>query len=148
MRKETARLMVASAVLAFGVVGCASGPKTQAPAPAPTPKSYVIPGVNFEFNSAKLTPKANGLLDEAASGIKQTPNTMYEVAGHTDSIGSDAYNLRLGGQRAASVVQGLQSRGVSASQLTAKSYGESKPVASNETAEGRAQNRRVEINPK
>lgn len=108
----------------------------------------MIPGVNFEFNSAKLTPKANSLLDEAAAGMKQTPSTMYEVAGHTDSVGSDAFNLRLGGQRAASVVQGLPSRGVPASQMTAKSYGESKPVASNATAEGRAHNRRAEINPK
>lgn len=148
MRKETARLMVASAVLAFGVVGCASGPKHEAPAPAPTPKSYVIPGVNFEFDSAKLTPKANSLLDEAAAGMKSTPKTMYEIAGHTDSKGSDAYNLRLGGQRAGSVVRALEQRGVPASQMTAKSYGESKPVASNDTDAGRAQNRRVEINPR
>lgn len=117
-----------------------------APAPAPTPQKYVLGDILFDFDSAKLKPAGVAVVKEFAANAKAT-GAKYEIAGHTDSKGSDAYNLRLGGQRAGAVVTEAMRQGVPASQMTAKSYGESKPVASNDTDAGRAQNRRVEINP-
>ena len=142
-------LFLASGAAALLITGCASGPKHEAPPPAPAPvKSYRIEGVNFDFDSAKLTPAAKGVLDEAASGIKAASGHTFDVVGHTDSVGSDAYNQGLGQRRADSVTEALVSRGVPASQLRTSSMGERQPIASNSTAEGRAQNRRVDITPK
>jgi len=73
------------------------------------------------------------------------PELNVEIQGHTDSIGSAAYNLNLSQRRADAVKAYLISQGVNASTLTAKGYGKTKPISSNETAEGRAQNRRVEF---
>jgi OOP family OmpA-OmpF porin len=103
--------------------------------------------VNFEFDSAKLTPAAKGILDEAAAGAKAASSTTFNVVGHTDSVGSDAYNMDLGQRRADSVKEALVSRGVPASQLRTSSMGKRQPIATNATAEGRAENRRVEITP-
>lgn len=148
MITDASRVLLAGAVLALGLAGCASGPKQEAPPPAPAPApSYVIKGVNFEFDSAKLTPQANAILDEAAAGVKGQPSVHYEVAGHTDSVGSDKYNQGLSNRRAMSVKDALVKRGVPAQQLTTRGYGESNPIASNATAAGRAENRRVEIHP-
>lgn len=146
MIANASRVVLISAGLAFGLAGCASGPKQEAPAPAPAP-SYVIKGVNFATDSAKLTPKANAILDEAAAGIKSQSGVHYAVDGHTDSVGSDKYNQGLSERRANSVKSALVQRGVPATQLTTRGYGESNPVASNATAAGRAENRRVEIKP-
>jgi len=141
-------LFLASGAAALLITGCASGPKHEAPPPAPAPvKSYRIEGVNFEFDSAKLTPTAKGILDEAASGIKAASTHTFNVVGHTDSVGSDAYNMALGQRRADSVKEALVGRGVPASQLRTSSMGKREPIASNSTAEGRAQNRRVDITP-
>jgi len=136
--------LAATALLA----GCASGPKNVAPAAAPAPvaKTYVIEGVNFATASAALTSGAEIKLAEAAKGIKES-NAKYEVAGYTDSRGSDQYNMGLSDRRANSVRNDLIKRGVPAAQLTARGYGESGPVASNDTEAGRAANRRVEIRP-
>jgi OOP family OmpA-OmpF porin len=146
--KKNLLLLASGAAAALLITGCASGPKHEAPAAAPTPvKSYTIRGVNFEFDSAKLTPAAKGVLDEAASGIKAASGHTFNVVGHTDSVGSDAFNMGLGQRRASSVKEALVSRGVSASQLQTSSMGERQPIATNATAEGRAENRRVEITP-
>lgn len=139
-------LLASGAAVVFLVTGCASGPKHEAPAPAPTPKSYVVKGVNFEFDSYALKPTGDAILDEAAAGIKASGRT-YNVVGHTDSVGSDAYNMSLGERRSNTVTNGLVRRGVPASQLQSSSMGERKPIASNDTAAGRAENRRVEISP-
>lgn len=146
---DASRVLLAGAVLAFGLVGCASGPKQEAPPPAaaPAPPAYVVKGVNFATDSAKLSPKANAILDEAAAGVKGQPGVHYEVAGYTDSVGSDKHNQGLSDRRAKAVKDGLVHRGVSAQQLTTRGYGESNPIASNATAAGRAENRRVEIRP-
>ena len=147
--KKNLLLLASGTAAALLITGCASGPKHEAPPPAPAPvKSYRIEGVNFEFDSAKLTPAAKGILDEAASGIKAASGHTFDVVGHTDSVGSDAYNQGLGQRRADSVTEALVSRGVPASQLRTSSMGERQPIASNSTAEGRAQNRRVDITPK
>ena len=99
--------------------------------------------MDFEFNSTQLTAPAQHTLDEVAAALLTQPELNVEVQGHTDSIGTDAYNLGLSQRRADAVRAYLISKGLSRSVLTAKGYGKSKPIASNATAEGRAQNRRV-----
>lgn len=139
-------LLASGAAVVFLVTGCASGPKHEAPAAAATPKSYMVKGVNFEFDSSKLKPAGEAVLDEAAPAIKASGRT-YTVVGHTDSKGTDEYNTGLGQRRANTVTSGLVKRGVPASQLQTSSMGERQPIASNDTAAGRAENRRVEISP-
>jgi outer membrane protein OmpA-like peptidoglycan-associated protein len=112
----------------------------------PTPeKPVVLHGVNFEFNKSILTAKAQTILDRVAASLKKRPDVKVEIAGHCDWVGSDAYNLKLSDRRAASVRAYLISKGVQAENLTSKGYGESMPMATNETDEGRALNRRVEL---
>jgi outer membrane protein OmpA-like peptidoglycan-associated protein len=118
----------------------------QTPPPPPPPQSFVVKGVNFAFDSSKLTGAGEAVLDQAAPAIKKS-NVKYEVGGHTDARGTDKYNQALSERRANTVYQGLVKRGVPANQLSARGYGESKPVATNNTDAGRAENRRVEINP-
>ncbi|MEQ1803057.1 MAG: OmpA family protein, partial [Gammaproteobacteria bacterium] len=108
-------------------------------------EQLVLQGVTFENNSAKLTPNSTLTLDSVAEIIKQRPTFKIEVRGHTDSSGPDEYNLNLSQQRADAVMEYLVSRGVSADKLSATGFGESEPVAPNDTAEGRAQNRRVAL---
>jgi OOP family OmpA-OmpF porin len=105
----------------------------------------VLRGVNFAFDSAEIDPASSVVLDAAADQLKECPNVSVRVEGHTDSIGSDAYNQGLSERRAEGVQSHLIGRGVSASRLTAIGYGESQPIASNDTEEGRALNRRVEL---
>jgi outer membrane protein OmpA-like peptidoglycan-associated protein len=101
--------------------------------------------ITFGFNSSELNPAFYSVLDRVANVTSQNPQTMLEVAGHTDSIGSDAYNDQLSQRRAQAVANYLSSRGVNSNRLMTVGGGERYPVASNETEEGRAQNRRVEI---
>jgi OOP family OmpA-OmpF porin len=124
-------------------------PPAPAPPPAPDPCTGVIRlrGVEFEFDSAKLTSVSSVVLDAATDSLNQCPNIAVGIQGHTDSVGNDAYNMSLGLRRANSVKDFLVSKGVSASRLSTKSFGETQPVASNDTAEGRALNRRVELHP-
>ena len=111
-------------------------------------QSAVLKGVNFEFNSGQLTPHARRVLDDVAKVWESEPNLAAEVAGHTDWMGPADFNLQLSQQRANSVKAYLVDRGVPASQLSARGYGESQPVADNNTEDGRAENRRVELNVK
>jgi OOP family OmpA-OmpF porin len=118
------------------------------PAEVPPPSGTQIAelrGTHFAFNSAKLTPEGESILDQAAATMEKHPSIHVRIEGHTDSVGSDAYNMKLGQRRADSAESYLVSHGVSASRLSTVSYGESKPIASNDTAEGRAQNRRVDL---
>nr|WP_298723766.1 OmpA family protein [uncultured Steroidobacter sp.] len=105
--------------------------------------SITLEGVTFEYNSATLKPESRSALDNVAADLKKYPRLKIELQGHTDSAGPDAYNLKLSQQRADSVRTYLLDQGVPASQLTAKGYGESQPIADNKTDEGRALNRRV-----
>lgn len=109
--------------------------------------AQVIKGVNFELDSAVLLPESKLILDETAKSLKamQDPNLLVEIGGHTDPIGTREYNLKLSQQRAEAVRQYLISKDVPAGQLKAQGYGETQPVADNETDEGRARNRRVEF---
>ena len=105
--------------------------------------SATLQGVTFEFDSSRLTAESRPVLDDVAADLKKYPRLQVELQGHTDSKGSDAYNLKLSNQRAQSVREYLLSQGVGAQQLIAKGYGESQPVADNKTEEGRTENRRV-----
>jgi outer membrane protein OmpA-like peptidoglycan-associated protein len=118
---------------------------TPPPPPAKGTKIAEIPGPNFDFNKSTLTPAGKGKVADAARTLKDNPSIHVEVGGHTDSIGSDAYNQRLSERRAKTVADELTRDGISASRLTVRGYGERKPVADNKTEAGRARNRRVEI---
>jgi OmpA-OmpF porin, OOP family len=102
-----------------------------------------LEGVNFAFNSAKLTPDAETVLNQAVQALNDAGSVNVQVEGHTDSVGSDAYNKKLSQKRAAAVVNYLASRGISRNRMEPVGMGESEPVASNSTADGRYKNRRV-----
>lgn len=104
-----------------------------------------LEGVHFDFDKATLKPEAIAVLNQAAALLQKHERVVVEVAGHTDSKGSEEYNQGLSERRANAVKDYLNSKGVRASRLTARGYGESRPVASNDTDEGRAENRRVEL---
>jgi OOP family OmpA-OmpF porin len=104
-----------------------------------------LEGVYFDFNQATIKPEGLAVLDQAAALLQKHERVVVEVAGHTDNAGSDAYNQGLSERRANAVRDYLTSQGVTATRLTARGYGESQPVASNDTDEGRAENRRVEL---
>ena len=101
-----------------------------------------LPGVVFDTNSAELKSESYPILDGAVAVLKRYPELKVEVAGHTDGDGSPAYNLALSDRRAKTVMQYLKDKGA-ANQLSGKGYGKRQPIASNKTAEGKAQNRRV-----
>ncbi|HEY0505315.1 MAG TPA: OmpA family protein [Lysobacter sp.] len=102
-------------------------------------------GITFDFDKYALKPEFYPVLDDVARTLQEYNQTVVEVAGHTDSVGSDAYNQKLSEQRAAAVASYLQSRGLNRERFIVVGAGETRPVASNDTEAGRAQNRRVEI---
>ena len=110
-------------------------------------ETIVVRDVHFEFNSAKLTAADKDKLNVIAARLKKdAANAQLKVTGYTDSVGSDAYNLKLSKERAQSVVEYLIASGIPRNQFASVTgAGESSPVASNQTPEGRAQNRRTEI---
>lgn len=101
--------------------------------------------VNFDFNSANLTTLAKTNLDKLVTVLKNNPDTNINIYGHTDSIGTDAVNLRISSQRAAAVKNYFVANGISASRMFTEGLGKSSPIASNDTDAGRAKNRRVEF---
>ncbi len=101
--------------------------------------------VSFEFDSARLSLNGKRLLEPALLFLQNQPGVTAEIAGHTDSVGTEVYNLKLSQQRAESVRQFFIDNGIAANRLIAKGYGEAIPVESNETEEGREANRRVEL---
>jgi len=102
-------------------------------------------GITFDFNKSNLKPEFYPVLDNVARTLQEYNQTVIEVAGHTDSIGSDAVNQKLSEQRANSVASYLQSRGLNNQRFIVVGAGKTRPIASNDTEAGRAQNRRVEI---
>jgi OmpA-OmpF porin, OOP family len=111
-------------------------------------ETVVLRGVNFQFDEAELTPPARETLDELAARLQSHQNVRVLVEGHADAFGSDAYNLELGRKRAEAVREYLVKHGVPAEGIEVVSRGESEPAASNATEEGRAMNRRTEIEPR
>jgi outer membrane protein OmpA-like peptidoglycan-associated protein len=105
-----------------------------------------MPGnVTFAFDSYQLNPQFNSVLDKLAATLSEYNKTVIQVAGHTDSVGAHAYNMKLSQQRADSVKSYLTSKGVPSNRLVTVGAGPDHPVASNDSEAGRAQNRRVEI---
>ena len=103
--------------------------------------------VMYDFNSATIKSEAYPMLDEAVLILKENPEMKVEIDGHTDNKGSAAYNMTLSERRAKSVKKYFVDQGVEAERLTTKGFGLTKPAASNDTKEGRAKNRRVELTP-
>ncbi len=102
-------------------------------------------GVNFDFDKSEIRPDASVILDEAASILSGKPDVQIRVEGHTDATGPEAYNQGLSERRADSVRKFLVEKGIGAARLTSVGFGESNPIATNDTREGRALNRRVEL---
>jgi len=105
----------------------------------------VLQDVNFEFDSATLTSRAEQILDGVAEKLRANENVRVRLEGYTDSIGTESYNEDLSQRRADSVADYLAGQGIDPERMRTIGYGEAQPIATNETAEGRAQNRRVEL---
>jgi OOP family OmpA-OmpF porin len=101
----------------------------------------------FAVNKATLNAEASELLGKVAAFLQKNPQYHVEIQGNTDSTGPMAWNMKLSQMRADSVKDNLVARGVAAERLTAKGFGPNEPIAPNNTAEGRAQNRRVDFKP-
>ncbi|MFP3871154.1 MAG: OmpA family protein, partial [Syntrophobacteria bacterium] len=108
---------------------------------------WVIRGVQFDLGRSEVKPSSYPILDEVAEVLEKNPSLRVEIEGHTDSTGTAALNQRLSEQRAEAVLEYLVSAGISRERLSAKGYGLTRPIASNNTREGRAKNRRVELKP-
>ncbi len=122
---------------------------TQAPTEVDAVKEMLhtlnLSGITFLFDSDEITPEGTVVLDEVASILNEHAQFDATVEGHTDSTGDDALNLDLSHRRAISVMNYLIDHGIQAERLSAIGYGESKPIASNDTPEGRATNRRIDF---
>ena len=153
---------VVGGALIGGVFGCLQGaprpaaavapsllppPPPPALPPPPAPQKIVLRGVHFDFDKSLIREVDKPVLDEAAETLKANPNVKIDVNGYCDAIGSVAYNLKLSQRRAESVAAYLEDRGIPANQLTPQGFGKSDFVATNKTAEDRAENRRVELVP-
>ncbi|MGE4532224.1 OmpA family protein [Halomonas sp.] len=152
--EETGAAIGATSAAAIGALLCADRSPEPQPEPEPMPEPEPEPefepvtlqsDVTFAFDSAELRPGAEYELNEVAATLNDNPEVRVTIAGHTDAIGSNEYNLDLSQDRADSVADYLMSQGVAGDRMRTVGYGEERPVATNETDEGRAMNRRVEI---
>ena len=120
----------------------------EAPKPAPQPVKVAITiqaEALFDFDKSVLKPDGKKSIDEAIVKMKNVDVEMVIATGHTDSVGTDAYNQKLSERRATTVKEYMVSQGIPAAKITTLGKGETQPVATNKTAEGRAKNRRVDI---
>jgi len=120
----------------------------EAPKPAPQPVKVAITiqaEALFDFDKSVLKPDGKKSIDDAIVKMKQVDVEMVIATGHTDSIGTDAYNQKLSERRATTVKEYMVSQGIPAAKITTLGKGETQPVATNKTSEGRAKNRRVDI---
>jgi OOP family OmpA-OmpF porin len=107
----------------------------------------VLRGVHFDFNKSNIRPGDAAILDEAVEILKAHPDVTIYVDGYCDAIGSEEYNLKLSQRRAESVAKYLEDKGIPTARLIPRGFGKTNFVAPNDTDEGRAQNRRVELVP-
>jgi OOP family OmpA-OmpF porin len=120
-------------------------PVVPAPAPKAPEKKIVLRGINFDFDKANIKPEFTPVLDEGVDILKANPDVKIAVGGHTDAVGEEAYNQKLSERRAQSVLDYFAGKGIDKNRMKAVGYGETKPIADNKTKEGRALNRRVEL---
>lgn len=121
-------------------------PASVKPVEVVQPEVITLPGdVLFAFNKSDLTPSAQSQLDALMGKLQNADVVSIKVVGHTDSVGSDSYNQSLSERRASSVAAYLLSQGLAPNKITSEGKGKSQPVADNDTDEGRAKNRRVEL---
>ena len=131
----------------------APAPAPAAPAPAPKPAAPAVVATKvtfaadafFDFNKSVLKPEAKAKLDDLVGKLKGISLEVIIAVGHTDAVGSDAYNQKLSVRRAESVKAYLVTKGIEPNRIYTEGKGKKQPVADNKTAEGRAKNRRVEI---
>jgi outer membrane protein OmpA-like peptidoglycan-associated protein len=151
---------IAGGIVGGGALGALLGhvlcdPEKEPPPPPPAPpppappakgtKLATVLATNFDFNKAVLKPSAAEVLAPAVKAMNDNPGLRVMVEGHTDSIGSEAYNMKLSVRRAEAVRAYLVKQGIAESRIDVKGFGKSKPVASNKTEEGRAENRRADV---
>ena len=122
-------------------------PPALPPPPPQAQERIILRGVHFDFNKSNIRPDAIPILDEAAEILGKHPDVTVDVNGYCDIIGGVAYNQRLSERRANAVAGYLEGKGIAPNRLVAHGYGKTQFVATNATAEGRAQNRRVELVP-
>jgi len=120
-------------------------PEPQPELPPATSKKIVLRGVNFDFDLEVIRADSQPLLNAAIRILRENPDVRITIEGHTDALGSDEYNEALAIRRAETVFQYLAEGGIDRSRMQVIGYGESRPLTTNETAEGRAENRRVEL---
>jgi OOP family OmpA-OmpF porin len=121
-------------------------PATPAPSPPPAPGEVTFDSIYFDVNKTNINPGAAKSLDRNGMLLKDNPRIQVEIAGHTDSTGSEKANQAISEKRALSVKKYLQDKyNIPDNRMTIKGYGSSKPVADNNTQEGRSKNRRVEF---
>ena len=122
-------------------------PPVLPPPPPQVQERIILRGVHFDFNKSNIRPDAIPILDEAAEILGKHPDVTVDVNGYCDIIGGVAYNQRLSERRANAVAGYLEGKGIAPNRLVTHGYGKTQFVATNATAEGRAQNRRVELVP-
>jgi outer membrane protein OmpA-like peptidoglycan-associated protein len=123
-------------------------PPPPAPKPKPAPKverTIILDDVLFDFDKSNIKPEAGAILDRLVAFMRENKGRKAALSGHTDSIGTDAYNQKLSERRTNSVRNYVVKKGVESGRISSQGFGESKPIADNKTKEGRAKNRRVEI---
>lgn len=130
-KQSSVKLLLAPTSFEFGVVEIGA--------------SIILEDVFFEFNKHKLLTESDTALNKLHNFLKRNPDYKIEISGHTDDVGDDEYNLALSEARAGAVVEWLEEAGIELSRMTVKGYGETMPIATNETELGRQQNRRVEF---
>ena len=147
-----AAIGLVSGALLCGGLGylLAQEPKPPPPPPPPPPapkveRTIILDDVLFDFDKSTIKPEAGAILDRLVAFMNENKDKKVNLSGHTDNIGTDAYNQKLSERRANSVRAYIVKKGVDASRVSAQGFGETKPIADNKTKEGRAKNRRVEI---
>jgi outer membrane protein OmpA-like peptidoglycan-associated protein len=119
-----------------------------APPPPPAPKverTIILDDVLFDFDKSTIKPEATQILDRLVVFMNENKSTRSAFSGHTDNVGTEVYNMGLSDRRWMSVRDYVVKKGVEGGRVSGQGFGESKPIADNKTAEGRAKNRRVEI---
>jgi OOP family OmpA-OmpF porin len=138
-----------AAAPAAPVAEAAAAPKAAAPAPAPAPvaaaKVTYAADAFFDFDKSVLKPEGKAKLDDLVGKVKDINLEVIIAVGHTDAVGSDAYNQKLSVKRSEAVKAYLVSKGIEKNRVYTEGKGEKQPVADNKTSDGRAKNRRVEI---